>query len=121
MTNDMIALVSTWKNRLNPSHPRINKKLWCLAKIISKSASSFREGKSLENEAMITYTKELTQMQSVIIEHWRTTKLRVSGGGYSMPCGHCACCGNFAKRNKNLVSKRLPCSQKASCFLHGKY
>ena len=101
MTNDMIALASTWEDRLRP--PKCDKKedphVWATS--FPHLLTLTQKEKKLNPKAMITYKRpttigqKLTNYKDLVLN-----KTRKQTKGDSRPCEHCALCGCYGKKKQ---------------------
>jgi len=81
------------------------KTIWRLGNIFSKSLSSFREGKRLE-QSLHGYVQKTATIGQRLANYRILSSNRQ--GEYSEACGYCALRGNFGKHNKIMLHKVTP-------------
>jgi len=104
MTNDMIALASSWEDRLRP--PKCDKKEdpqdWDTS--FPNLLTLTQNEKKLNPKAMIAYKRPTTIGQKLTnYKDLALNKTRKQSKGVSRPCEHCALCGCYGKNNKSIV------------------
>ena len=99
ITNDMVALVSNWEDRLRPSKcdKKEDPQVWAIS--FPHLLTLTQKEKKLNPKAMITYKRPTTIGQKLTnYKNLALKKTRKQANGGSRPCEHCALCGLLWKK-----------------------
>jgi len=118
MTNDMIAMISKWEERLRPlkCDKKDDPQVWVIS--FSHLITITEKEKKLNPKAMITHKRPKTIGPiPTNYKHLVLSKTREPVKGESGPCGHCALCGCYGKHSKSMVLRVSQIMSKTKTFL----